>query len=192
MSSTAVNVRRAFGLLFIMVAVAVFLGAVINEEIFLNGLPFYFYPIGWIGSFAVVFGVNVRRLKRSMTMIRHRMKNSTSWGIKIKSINGLCWAAPFLLIGVFPDMAQYLILVGIGLGNMSTYIFMKKFSGQDNKEQFIVAGLALSSLPIAAIIDYSLSAAQDLAVMISRILIAVSYGAGGIYAVKTSQTSNQS
>lgn len=187
MSYSPHKVRRAFGLLFIIVSVAVFFGAVLSELVFLYGLPFYFYPIIWIASFGTVFGISIKQFKKSILMIRHRMKNSISWNPKIKAINGLCWAAPFLLIGIFPDYTQYLILLGIGLGNLSTYVFMRKFSLQDNKEQLIVSALALMFLPVAVLVDSSLVTAQDLAIMISRILIAVSYGAGGAYALKSSQ-----
>lgn len=115
-------------------------------------------------------------------MIRQRMKNSVKWSPYVSAINGICWAGPFVVIGVFPSLLQYLILLGIGLGNLSTYLIMKKFSNQDNKEQMIVGCIALVSIPIAVFIDTRLVTLQDVAVMLSRILIAISYAAGGIYA----------
>lgn len=112
------------------------------------------------------------------------MKNSISWPTSVKAINGLCWAGPFAFIGAFPHYYQYLILLGIGLGNLSTYILMKKYSRLDNKEQLIVSVIALGGIPAALAIDNSsLVASQDVAVMLSRFLIAAAYAAGGIYAL---------
>ena len=117
-------------------------------------------------------------------MIRKRMKNSLKWSPKISAINGICWAGPFIAIGAFPYLLQYLILLGIGLGNLSTYLIMKKFSDQDNKEQMIVGLIALASTPVAIVIDLTLLTLQDIAVLLSRILIAISYATGGMYARK--------
>ena len=112
------------------------------------------------------------------------MKNSVKWSRNVKAINGLCWAAPFAAIGAFPSLYQYLILLGIGLGNLSTYLFMRKYSGLNNREQIIVALISLSAIPIAIVIDTSsFITSQTIAVITSRILIAIAYGAGGIYAM---------
>jgi hypothetical protein len=47
----------------------------------------------------------------------------------------------------------------------------------------IVAAISLVAIPVAAIIDSSLFAThQDIAVMLSRILIAIAYAAGAAYA----------
>jgi uncharacterized membrane protein len=85
---------------------------------------------------------------------------------------------------LFPYLYHYLILLGIGLGNLSTYLLMKKHSGLDNQEQMIVGLISLAAIPIAAGIDMTLFIArQDIAVVLSRLLISVAYGAGGIYAL---------
>jgi hypothetical protein len=159
-------------------------GAVLSEVVFQNNLPFYYYGIAWIGSFGVIVGVGFRKFAKILPMIRQRMKNSVKWPPYISAINGLCWAGPFVAIAAFPSLLQYLILLGIGLGNLSTYVIMKRFSNQDNKEQMIVGCIALASIPIAVFIDTQLVVLQDIAVLLSRILIAVSYAAGGIYARK--------
>ena len=88
-------------------------------------------------------------------------------------------------IGVFGAVfAQYLILVGIGLGNTSTFIFMKRVSGFDNKEQLLVGLVALALILPAVLIDASIfPESQDIAVLLSRIFIAASYFVGGIYAL---------
>lgn len=181
---SAIEIRRAFGFLFICVSIAVTLGAVLSEIVFVNKMPSYYYAIVWIASFAAIVGIGFRKLSKVLPLIRQRMKNSIKWPKHISAINGICWAGPFVAIGAFPHLLQYLILLGIGLGNLSTYLIMKKFSNQDNKEQLIVGGVALASIPIAILIDTSLIELQDLAVLLSRIFIAISYAAGGIYARK--------
>jgi len=183
MQKSPIEVRRAFGVLFIGVAIAVGVGSILSEIAFEHHNPIYYYVIIWFGSFAITFGIIFGKFRKIISSIRDRMKNSVKWSSPIKAINGLCWAAPFTAIGIFPSLYQYLILLGIGLGNTSTYIFMKKFSGLANNEQIIVGGLSLSAIPAAILIDTSFVSNQTLAVIVSRLMIAVSYGAGGIYAL---------
>jgi hypothetical protein len=112
------------------------------------------------------------------------MKNSFTWPLHVKILNGICWALPFILIGIFPQYFQYLILFGIGFGNLSTYFFMIVFSKQKNKEQFLVGLTALLVIPLAVLIDTSLfESQQNIAVLLSRILISVSYLIGGTFAL---------
>ncbi|MGI0073798.1 MAG: hypothetical protein ACREA3_08300 [Nitrosotalea sp.] len=186
MQHSPIEVRRAFGLLFIGVAISVGSASVLSEIAFEHKDPIYYYIIIWLGSFAITFGAIFGKFRHIGPSIRSRMKNSVKWSSPVKAINGLCWAAPFAAIGAFPSLYQYLILLGIGLGNLSTYLFMKKFSELDNREQIIVAIISLAAIPIAIVIDTSLFiTSQTIAVITSRILIAVAYGAGGIYALTT-------
>jgi hypothetical protein len=176
--------RRAFGVLFVGVAAAVFSGAVLSELAFLNDAPVYYYAAIWLGSFGATFGVAWSKFKKALPAIRGRLKNSARWSRGSKALNAVCWAGPFASIAAFPTLYQYLILLGIGLGNMSTYAMMKKYSGLDNREQFIVAAISLAALPLALVIDTLLfSERQDVAVMLSRLFIALAYGAGGMYAL---------
>jgi hypothetical protein len=178
------EIRRIFGFLFICVAIAVTIASVASEIIFLNNLPSFAYGIAWFGTFGIVFGLYFLSFKKKIALIRTRMKNSLTWPTYIKIINGSCWALPFALIGVFPQYFQYLILLGIGLGNFSTYIFMKNLSSQNNKEQALVGIIALFAIPIAIEIDTSLFVShQDIAILLSRILIAIAYAIGGTYAI---------
>jgi len=183
MQQTPLEVRRAFGLLFIGVSISVGAASVISEVVFEQNDPTYYYAIVWFGSFGVTFGTIFGKWKKIIPSIRGRMKNSVNWSTPIKAINGLCWAVPFAIIGVFPSLYQYLILTGIGLGNVSTYLFMKKFSGLVNNEQIIVGGIALAAIPIAILIDSSFISNQTIAVILSRFMIAVAYGIGGAYAL---------
>ena len=184
MQDQAAETRRAFGFLFICVSVAVGAASVISEIAYLTGLPFYYYPIIWLGSFAAVFGAGSRKFRKAAPAIRDRMKTSVSWSAGTKALNGVCWAGPFAAIAAFPSLYQYLILLGIGLGNLSTWLLIKKYSGGDNREQLIVALISLVAIPVAIVIDSSVFvASQDIAVMLSRILIAIAYAAGGAFAL---------
>ena len=183
MQNPAVETRRAFGFLFILVSIAIGVGSVISELAYIKGLPFYYFIIIWLGSFGAVFGAGAARFRKFAPLIRGRMKSSFKWSTGAKAINGVCWAGPFAAIGAFPAYYQYLILLGIGLGNLSTYILLRRYSGADNREQLVVATISLVAIPIALAIDRSLFAVhQDIAVMVSRILIAIAYAAGGAYA----------
>lgn len=184
MESAQFEIKRVFGFLFVCVAIAVTIASVSSEIIFLNNLPNYGYGIVWVGTFGIIFGLYFLRFKKKIALIRTRMKNSLTWPTYIKIINGGCWALPFALIGAFPQYFQYLILLGIGLGNFSTYIFMKILSNQNNKEQAIIGIIAILAVPIAMEIDTSLFVShQDIAILLSRILIAIAYATGGAYAI---------
>jgi len=183
-NSHRLETRRAFGLLFIGVSVAVVMGTVLSEVVVKYPYPAYEYVIIWLVSFGATFGLIFRKFRRVIPSVRARMKNSLKWPIGAKVVNGFCWAAPFALIGVFPSMYQYLILVGIGLGNLSTYLLMKKYSNLDNREQMIVGFISLASILVSIGIGMTVFALRhDLAVLLSRMLIAVAYAAGGIYAL---------
>lgn len=61
---------------------------------------------------------------------------------------------------------------------------MKLFSRQNNKEQILIGLVALLAIPIDVKIDTSLFASnQDIGVLLSRLLIAMSYAIGGTYAL---------
>lgn len=184
LQNPAVETRRAFGLLFICVSIAVGVASVISEIAYINDLPLYYYAIIWLGSFGAVFGAGAAKFRKAAPAIRGRMKTSAKWSAGSKALNGICWAGPFAAIAAFPSLYQYLILLGIGLGNLSTYLLIKKYSNADNREQLIVAVISLVAIPVAIVIDSSLFASnQDIAVMLSRILIAVAYAAGGAFAL---------
>jgi hypothetical protein len=182
MQQSPIEVRRAFGLLFIGVAIAVGSASILSELAFEQKDPTYYYGIIWLGTFAATFGGIFSKFRQIGPSIRGRMKNSVKWSSPVKAINGVCWAAPFAAIGVVPSLYQYLILLGIGLGNTSTYIFMKKFSSLANHEQIIVGIISLAAIPIAFLIDTTFVSNQTIAVIVSRLMIAAAYGAGGIYA----------
>ena len=173
---------KAFGTLFIYIAIAIAGGAVFSEIATKIHVSIYGVALIWLASFVVTFGVNFRSLKRILSSVRMRMKNSMSWPIGAKIVNGICWAAPFATIGLFPSLYQYLILIGIGSGNLSTYLLLKKLNGIKNMGQMIVGVISFISIPVSIWFDTTLLISNhDLAVFMSRILISVAYGVGGIY-----------
>ena len=188
MEHSALEVRRAFGIFFINIAISISFGSILSEIAFRYNLPLYSYVVIWLIVFGLVFGLQFQKFKIIFSSIRQRMKISTKWPLPIKTINGLCWALPFALIGIFPDISQYLLLLGIGLGNVSTFVFMKKLSGLTNKEQLIVGIVSLVLIFPAFVIDSSIfPETQDIAVLLSRLFIGLSYGIGGLYALYSKQ-----
>ena len=127
------EIRQAFGIFFINIAIVISSGSILSEIAFRNDFPLYSYGLIWIIVFGLVFGLQFQKLKMVFSSIRQRMKSSTKWSLSAKATNGVCWALPFVLIAFFPEFSQYLLLLGIGFGNVSTFIFMKKFSGLRNK-----------------------------------------------------------
>jgi len=166
------------------VAIAVAISSITSEILFLNNYPGYTHGVVWFGIFGLVFGYYFLHFKEKLSLIRNRMKNSLTWPVYVKILNGFCWAIPFILIGIFPQYFQYLILIGIGFGNLSTYFFMIFFSKQKNNEQFLIGLTALLVIPLAILIDTSIfESQQDIAILLSRLLISVSYFIGGVYAI---------
>ena len=178
------EIKYAFGIFFINIAISITFGSVLSEIAYRNNLSLYVYGLIWLIVFGLVFGIQFRKFRVIFLLIRQRMKNSAKWPLPVKAINGICWALPFALIAFFPESSQYLLLLGIGFGNLSTFIFMKKFSKLYNKEQLIVGVVSLALVLPAFVIDSSIfPETQDVAIMISRLFIAFSYAIGGIYAI---------
>jgi hypothetical protein len=178
------KVRRVFGVLFIGISIAVGTATILSEIAFVNKAPFYYYAIISILTFGITFGIIFGKSRKLISSIGDRIKHSTKWTTGAKVLNGICWAGPFAAIAAFPSLQQYLILLGIGLGNFSTYLLMKRYSGFDNREQMIVGLVSLIALPIVAEINTTLFITkQDIAIMLSRILISTAYGIGGIYGI---------
>jgi len=184
MTYSILQIRRAFGFFFINIAILVSSGSIVSEIAFRNDVPLYYYVMIWMTISSLIFGLQFMKFKIVFSSIRQRMKNSTKWPLRIKTVNGICWALPFALIAFFPEFSQYLILLGIGLGNISTFVFMNKFSGLNNKEQMLVGIASLALILPAFEIDSSFFLeTQDIAVLLSRLFIAMSYAIGGIYAL---------
>jgi hypothetical protein len=176
---------RAFGFLFISIAIAVLIGTIINEFLSIHHVPVYYELLSWVMIFALILGITFTKMKNLFHSIRNRMKNSIKWPLHAKIINGLSWAGPFLAIPAFHSFSQYLILLGIGTGNISTYLLIKSYSNYNNKEQFVVGIIALSMIAVLFFVDVILNSfvVQQHVLALSRVFVAISYGVGGIYAL---------
>jgi hypothetical protein len=175
-----------FGVFFISIAISIALAAIITEIASINKLSMYYYPVIWIGSFAITFLTLFHDKRGLMHSLQSRMKNSIRWPGKVKVLNGICWAGPFVAIAIYPALLPYLVLVGIGLGNISTYLFLKKYSGINYREQLIVGLVSLAAISVTYGLHTSIIAVkEDIAVMLSRIFVALAYAVGGVYAILT-------
>jgi hypothetical protein len=193
--------NKLFGTFFIAISIAVAVASIFSEIIFLNKLPSYYNAFIWIGSFILTF---IFLLYRERDILWHslqsRMKNSIKWPMRAKIINGMCWAGPFAAIPLLPSLFPYLILAGIGSGNISTYLLLKKYGDVNNsksksnnngnhnsgagREQIVVGLISLTAIPIVFEVHTGmLTVREDMAILLSRILISFAYAAGGIYAI---------
>ena len=177
-----IDMRHGFGALFIAISLAILFAAISSYFLAANHIPFGHYPLLWLGSFSISIGISLFKERKVISSIRTRMKKSLSWPLHIKIINGLCWAAPFFVIIIFHNLYPYLILLGIGMGNISTYFFIKRYTTSNNIEQLIVGLIAMCGIPISIILDSTIfSTNYEIALLFSRLVIATSYGVGGIY-----------
>jgi hypothetical protein len=158
-------------------------------------LPLHYTAVIWIGSFVISFMFLLYNKRNIIwSSLQNRMKNSIKWPIHAKIINGICWAGPFAATALLPSLFPYLILAAIGCGNVSTYILLRRYRDVNNKNndrntaghgQFIVGLISLIAIPIVFEVQTSMFIVrEDIAVMLSRILISFAYAVGGIYAVR--------
>lgn len=204
-SNSAGQENKLFGTFFIAIAIAVAVASIFSEMILLNKLPSYYNAIIWIGSFILTF-IFLLYKKRAIlwSSLQSRMKNSIKWPVRAKVINGICWAGPFAAIPLLPSLFPYLILAGIGFGNISTYLLLKKYGDVNNsnsnsksnnndnnnsragREQIVVGLISLTAIPIVFEVHTGmLTVREDMAILLSRILISFAYAVGGIYAMMT-------
>jgi hypothetical protein len=190
-SSSTGQGDRLFGIFFIAISIAVALASVLTEIAFLNKWPMYYSVVIWIGSFVITF-IFLLYTRRNLiwSSLRVRLKNSIKWPLHAKIINGICWAGPFSIIAVLPPFFPYLILAGIGFGNISTYLLLKKYSNINyNKHnsrdasqgQLIVGLISLIAIPIVFEVYTMVTAREDIVSLLSRYLISFAYAVGGIY-----------
>ena len=175
------------GILFIFISLSVFSATIVSYLIELKVDLFFIHIIVWIVCFFVYFIIFKSKIIHSLHIIRNRVRKSTGWSPIIKLINGLCWAAPFGLGAIIPSYHEYLILAGIGLGNLSTFIIFMVNNKIKNMDQFIVGLISIISIGIIILLYNDNIIAKSSGDFLARILISVAYGIGGIYSstVKT-------
>ncbi|GIU71850.1 MAG: hypothetical protein KatS3mg003_2388 [Candidatus Nitrosocaldaceae archaeon] len=164
------NREKAIGVLFISIAIGIFIPSILS--IFIEGIT----VIIWLISITISILLAFILFKDLKYTLKHIFSNSSKWSNKMKIVNGIAWALPFLLATIYPTFYPYLILLGIGLGNLTTYIMIRSMNGFTTRGQALVGITSLSFLPLIAII-YNLGFDAS---YIMRLLVAVAYGIGGM------------
>jgi predicted branched-subunit amino acid permease len=121
------------------------------------------------------------KIIKALYNIRNKIKKSTGWPTYIKIINGMCWAGPFGLGAIIPPLHEYLILAGIGLGNVSTFIIFLLINKIRNIDQLIVGLICLFSIVLIFFLFYENVIDKPAGEFLARILISIAYGIGGLY-----------
>ena len=178
------GVRRAFGLLFVTIAIAVAVAAMLSELIFFYNGSMVHYAIVWFSSICIAIGLLFYRSPGIVRNLRARFRQSTGLPKIMKAVNGLSWATPFALIPIFPAYYPYLVLLGIGLGNVSTYLIFRRMHRFTFIEQFIVGVISLAALPLLVALKSLNAISDDVLLLLVRLCIALAYGIGGTHALQ--------
>ena len=168
-------------IIFIYISLSVFSATIISYFIPQKFDLFYIYLLIWFGCFSIFFIIFKGKIIKSLYIIRNRIKKSTSWPTSMKIINGICWAGPFGLGALIPSLHEYLILAGIGLGNISTFIIFLSNNKIKNIDQLIVGVISIISIGIIILLYDGKVIDKSYGEFLARILISIAYGIGGIY-----------
>ena len=153
---------------------------VLSHIVFVYGFNYSFYYVIWISSFIVSLSVFLKPILSTRKSLKDRFSKSISWPHFIKLINGLTWALPFVFIPFFQKDYPFLLLTGLSSGNISTFIFLRRYSQINNIEQIVTGAVLLFSLISIIILYYGYSLNYESLLFSSRILISLSYAIGGI------------
>lgn len=184
---------RVFSFLFFFISLWFGLSSILSHIIFVYNLDYFYYYLIWLGCFAISVLLFLKPLMSMRTVFRDRVSTSISWPFAIKLINGLTWALPFVFIPFFQKYYPFLLLTGLSLGNISTFIFLKKYSKIHSIEQIITGLLILSSL-FSILIYYDYTGNYEQTLFLTRVMISISYAIGGLigYLRKENDTSPSS
>jgi hypothetical protein len=171
---------RVFSYLFLFISLWIGLATVLSHIVFIYGFNYSFYYIIWISTFLFSLSIFIRPILSTRKSLRERFSKSVSWPHFVKLINGLSWALPFVFIPLFQKDYPFLLLTGISAGNLSTFIFLRRYSHITNIEQIVTGVVLLSSLIGIIILYYGYSLNYEALLITSRIFISLSYGIGGI------------
>ncbi|MGN6629656.1 MAG: hypothetical protein ACTHKJ_07225, partial [Candidatus Nitrosocosmicus sp.] len=134
----------------------------------------------WIFTFIFSLIIFLKPILSQRKSLKERFSKSVSWPHLVRLINGLTWALPFVFIPFFHKDYPFLLLTGLSSGNISTFIFLRRYSKINNIEQIITGSILLSSLFGILILYYGYSLDYESLLFTSRILISLSFGIGGI------------
>lgn len=171
---------RVFSYLFLFISLWIGLATILTHIVYIYRFSYSFYYIIWILTFIFSLAIFLKPILSQRESLKERFSKSVSWPHFVKLINGLSWALPFVFIPFFHKDYPFLLLTGISSGNISTFIFLRRYSKINNIEQIITGFILLSSLFAVLIFYYGYSLNYESLLSTSRILIAVSYGIGGI------------
>ena len=168
-------------IIFLYISLSVFTATIISYFTPQSLNLVYIYLLIWLGCFSFFFFVFKSKIIKSFYTIRNKIKKSTNWSISLKIINGICWALPFSLGIIIPSMHEYLILAGIGLGNISTFTIFLLSNKIKNKDQLIVGLISIISIGIIFFLYNGKVIEKSDGEFLARIFISIAYGIGGIY-----------
>ena len=170
---------RVFSFMFFFISLWFGLSSILSHIVFVYNLDYFYYYLIWTSCFAISLLLFLKPLMSMRTVIRDRVSTSISWPFAIKLINGLTWALPFVLIPFFQKCYPFLLLTGLSLGNISTFIFLKRYSKIYSIEQLITGSLILSSL-FSILIYYNYTDNYEQTLFLTRVMISISYALGGL------------
>jgi hypothetical protein len=171
---------KVFSYLFLFISLWIGLATILSHLVLIYGLSYSFYYLIWISTFIFSLMIFIKPILSERKSLKDRFSKSVSWPHFVKLINGLTWALPFVFIPFFHKDYPFLLLTGLSSGNISTFIFLKRYSQINNIEQIITGSILLSSLIGILILYYGYSLDYESLLYITRILISLSYGIGGI------------
>jgi len=171
---------RVFSFSFFFISVWIGLSTVFFHLVFIYGFNYSFYYVIWISTFIFSLSLFLRPILSTRKLLRERFSKSVSWPHFVKLINGLTWALPFAFIPFFQKDYPFLLLAGLSSGNISTFIFLRRYSQIYSIEQIITGSVLLFSLICILILYYNHIADYESILFTSRLLISLSYGLGGI------------
>jgi len=171
---------KVFSYLFLFISLWIGLATILSHLVLTFGLSYSFYYLIWISTFIFSLMIFLKPILSQRKTLKDRFSKSVSWPHVVKLINGLTWALPFVFIPFFHKDYPFLLLTGLSSGNISTFIFLRRYSQINNIEQIITGTILLSSLIGILILYYGYSLDYESLLYITRILISLSYGIGGI------------
>ena len=171
---------RVFSFLYSFISLWIGLSAILSHLVFIYGLNYSFYYVVWISAFIFSLLIFLKPLLSTRKSLRERFSRSVSWPHFVKLINGLTWALPFTLIPFFQKDYPFLLLTGLSSGNISTFIFLRRYSQIHSIEQIVTGSALLISLFCVLILYYDYLVDYESILFTSRILISLSYGLGGV------------
>jgi hypothetical protein len=170
---------RVFSFMFFFISLWFGLSSILSHIVFFYNLDYIYYYLIWVSCFAISLLLFLKPLMYMRTVLRDRVSTSITWPFAVKLINGLTWALPFIFIPFFQKYYPFLLLAGLSLGNISTFIFLKKYSKIYSIEQIITGSLILSSL-YSILIYYNYTDNYEQTLFLTRVMISISYAIGGL------------